>query len=115
MTRLFVDVDDTLVLYDKVGPNPYGLYHGTPWTPNHRLVEGIKQFRLDNPTELIVVWSGGGLEYAHQWNHDLGFDDTIISLTKDVSTLHLVRDGDIVVDDQDLGGKRTHKPDEWPE
>jgi len=30
---IFVDVDDTLVLYDPLrsGPHPYGVFDGIPW------------------------------------------------------------------------------------
>lgn len=113
--RLFVDVDDTLVLYQRPGPNPYGVYAGTPWEPNIRLIEGVKQFAKDNPEALIVVWSGGGRAYAIEWADRLGLGDIADGLLKDSSTMHLITEEDIVIDDMDLGGRRTHNPYEWPE
>ena len=112
MVRLFVDVDDTLVLYDLDAPNPYGIYYGTPYTINEPLLEGIKQFQLDNPNELIVIWSGGGKEYARMWGEDkLGLEG-MIYLLKDKDSFWLVNPGDIVIDDQPLK-IRTHTPHEW--
>lgn len=113
--RLFVDVDDTLVLYQTLGPNPYGYYMGTPWQPNVRLIEGIKQFHRDYPATLITVWSGGGRAYAREWAERLGLGDIVTTVIKDESTMNLITSGSIVVDDTCLGGRRTHEPHEWPE
>ena len=113
--RLFVDVDDTLVIYDTPGPNPYGVYKGSKWEPNIRLIEGIKDFQERNPESLVVIWSGGGSNYARQWIETLDLDDDLVSLIKDSTSFHLIREGDIVVDDMDLDGYRTHKPNEWPQ
>ena len=74
MVSLFVDCDDTLVLYLEVGPNPYGIYWGTPYEVNHRLVEGMLRFGERYPEALIVVWSGGGLEYAEMVMNLLGLN-----------------------------------------
>ena len=117
MGRIFCDVDDTLVLYQdaQVGPHPYGLYMGTPFAVNTRLVAGLIQFRAANLWELIVIWSGGGKEYAEMWARRLGLDRISVGLSKDVTTFDLIQEGDVVVDDEDLGGRRTHRPDEWPE
>ena len=115
MPRLFVDVDDTLVLYNKAGPNPYGVYEGTPYSINEPLLEGIKQFAKDNPDELIVIWSGGGKQYALRWAENLHIAHLVTFMDKGWPTIkELVRSGDIVVDDMDVPW-RTHAPDEWPE
>ena len=114
MANLFVDVDDTLVLYDKAGPNPYGVYMGTSWSANEPLIEGIKQFAQDNPDAVIVIWSGGGKDYAGMWAHHLRLDGLMVAMDKDdMAVKELIRDGDIVVDDMDVSW-RTHAPDAWP-
>jgi len=102
--RLFVDIDDTLILYD--------LEANTPFTINEKLLEGIKQFQQNNPDELIVVWSGGGKEYARMWGDKLGLEG-ITYLLKDKDSFWLVNSGDIVIDDQPMS-IRTHAPNEWP-
>jgi len=38
---LFVDVDDTLIIYDLPPPNPYGYFQGTPWRVNQQLLDGF--------------------------------------------------------------------------
>jgi len=111
MPRLFVDVDDTLILYDKAGPNPYGVYMGTPYSINERLVEGIREFANSG---LVTVWSGGGRDYVIEWLKKLGLDDVAFAMTKDASTLHFIEEDSIVVDDMDVPW-RTHFPNEWPE
>lgn len=115
MKRLFVDVDDTLVLYNKVGPNPLGLYMGTPYSFNTRLVDGIREFHRENPASLIVIWSGGGKDYASMWAFSLGLSAFITPMTKDIESIKvMVREGDVVIDDEPVPG-RTHSPTEWPE
>ncbi len=114
MPNLFVDVDDTLALYDKAGPNPYGIYLGTPWSPNQPLIDGIRRFAEDNSEALIVIWSGGGKDYAKQWSEVLGLDDLMVPMDKSAKLAReLVKDGDIAIDDMPVFW-RTHTPDEWP-
>jgi len=118
MSNLFVDVDDTLILYDRIGPNPYGIYFGEPYSVNDELLRGILDFHKNNPNSLIVIWSGGGKQYAEMWIDRIGLGDiipSIVGLGKDRDSLVLVKDGDIVIDDDILGGLRTHNPNEWPE
>ena len=57
---LFVDVDDTLIMYDLPPPNPYGYFQGIPWRINQQLLDGVHQFHADNPETPIIIWSGGG-------------------------------------------------------
>ena len=115
LVNLFVDCDDTLVFYQEAGPNPYGIYWGTPYEVNQRLVQGIVQFRDRDPAALIVVWPGGGVDYAEMVMIRLGLDRVAVPMLKNVLTFQLIKDGDVVVDDDPLLGRRTHEPDEWPE
>ena len=99
MTKtLFVDIDDTLVLYEHCGPNPYGVYLGIPYTINEPLVAGIRQFA---DIGFVIVWSGGGRDYVIEWLKKLGLDDTAFAMTKDNSTLHLKKSNSIVVKDME--------------
>ncbi len=116
--KLFVDVDDTLLLFDKSGPNPYGYYYGTPYTINEALVQGIRDFRTEYPKALIIVWSGGGSDYAKEVGTLLGLDSVVSRYeSKEPSTLGLIDSDSIVVDDMknlDILCKRTHDPFSWP-
>ena len=57
---IFLDVDDTLVLYrDDVTPHPYGVLMGLGFRVNHELVDRVLAHL--SPDERVVVWSGGGL------------------------------------------------------
>ncbi len=115
MVNLWVDVDDTLVLYQTdQAVNPYGYYMGTPYLFNEKLIKGIKKFSRDHPAALIVVWSGGGAEYAEMWAHKLGIGHLVHCMTKDKLSLALVREGDICVDDMEDIEQRTHDPFSWP-
>lgn len=119
MTKLFIDVDDSLVIYhdalaDK--PHPYGVYEGLPWEPNTRLIEGIRAWSVTNPHGLIIVWSGGGYQYADYWAKKLLPDLKVVCLSKTKVAMTLVSAKDIVVDDQELKMPcRVYRPDEWPE
>ncbi len=114
MVRYFFDCDDTLVLYQNMHEkNPYGFYYDQPFLLNERLADGIKAIAVNDPEAMIVIWSGGGMDYARMWKDK--FDLPGVSLTKDISTFHLIEEDSIVVDDDSLGGRRTHGPHDWPE
>ena len=120
--RLFVDVDDTLVKYQsRQAVNPYGLYKGDPWEPNQRLIDGMRAFREANPDTLIVVWSGGGREYAMTWIDLLKLNPSldVAGMGKDLGSMAIVRPDDIVVDDMadslKVSAVKVYGPDEWPE
>lgn len=114
--RLFVDVDDTLVLYENDNlQNSYGVFWGVAWRPNEVLIKGMRDYRRDNPNALIIMWSGGGREYAKMFAGMLHIEDIVDAYyIKDDTTAHLVTKNSIVVDDMDMMG-RTHRPFEWPE
>ena len=59
---LYVDVDDTLVLWDNDGS----------YTINNALIRRMYNFRSLHPDAKIVIWSSGGLEYAIDWTSKLG-------------------------------------------
>lgn len=66
MPRLFVDCDDTLILWGD-SPEPDGLYHGDKYELNVPLM-GLISCILDEHREYeLVVWSGGGIDYADRW------------------------------------------------
>ena len=109
MRRIFIDCDDTLILYQSVGPNPFGFYMETPYEVNTELVQRIRNWAAQNPDDSIFIWSGGGEGYAKMWMNRLRLGDIAVPLGKEPD---LIRDGDIVVDDEWI--VRTHLPhEEW--
>ncbi len=112
--QLFVDCDDTLLIYDThQTPNPYGHWRGQFWHPNLFLIGQITAFWSLNPTSGIYIWSGGGSDYARECSKVLNISHLVSGfLVKDITNFHLVRSGDIVVDDDNLDGIRTHSPEE---
>ncbi|KKL05781.1 hypothetical protein LCGC14_2219230 [marine sediment metagenome] len=57
--RLFVDCDDTLILYDSEGEvHPYGFVRDEPYRINDTLVAFVKAFYAKYPNALITIWSG---------------------------------------------------------
>lgn len=118
--RLFIDCDDTLVIYgtnDDDAPHPYGFTRGEPYHVNDGLVASIRAWARDNPCSLVVVWSGGGRRYARTVA-DMALPGLeVATMIKDRSTFDAVRVGDIVVDDMadSVRGIAAEvlKPGEW--
>ena len=72
MPRLFVDCDDTLVLwhYTEVKPGIFSIQQdeaGDTYHMNDELISSIPCWLSLHPEYQLVVWSGGGLEYAAGW------------------------------------------------
>jgi len=63
MSTLYIDIDDTLVtwLSDEGGPHPYG-HAAKDWRVNADVLAVAETW--DGP---LVVWSGGGRDYAEMW------------------------------------------------
>lgn len=99
MPRLFVDCDDTLVLWDT--PD-LGLT--THYDLNLELIGDVECFILHHPEYELVVWSGGGVDYATRWaercfpHRHAKLDDCVdyLVLPKDMRT---PEDQDICIDD----------------
>lgn len=92
---LYVDCDDTLVLWDT--PTVSG--HGTRWQPNTPLVAAIRRWRDANPDEPLVIWSGGGADYADLWHRRILPDVMAGAIDKGFPEQALVLPGDTCVDD----------------
>ena len=104
MKRLFIDCDDTLVLYDTGGEiHPYGWILEEAYRVNTPLVDFIHRFRDKYPGALIVIWSGGGSSYARTITRALGLEELeVVPMLKDQTTFGMVREDDLVVDDQPI-------------
>jgi hypothetical protein len=113
--RIFVDVDDTLVLWQTNSLKPDGEYLGTPYTYNRPLIAALKCHYTDHPGAMIVIWSGGGRSYAKRFAEQIFGGRHIVTLGKEPDTVSLIRDGDIVIDDMvdfTHSGKQ-YGPTEW--
>jgi len=113
----FIDVDNTLVIFGNSSPHPYGVIMGDAFEPNYKLVERLKNFDGD-----IVIWSGGGSDYARQVARMvLPTELRYIVRTKRAISMSEFASGDIVVDDQPeyyealkvIGVKVFSPFDEW--
>lgn len=62
-THLYVDTDDTLVLYGERGTHPYGVLNKLEWRLNTELVAAINVWAEAN-NAMVRLWSGGGANYA---------------------------------------------------
>lgn len=89
MKKLVVafDVDETLILQDREGQD----------YPNYSVIDLLRWFRSQGHT--IVIWSGGGEDYARTWARKLGFSDAVIApKTKEAAADLNV---DIAIDDSE--------------
>lgn len=123
--RLFVDCDDTLIIYDNIActwpdepcevhAHPYGVLRGETFKLNKPLISSIKLWVEDNPCALAVIWSGGGAQYARTIA-DIALPGVeVITLIKDETSFGMVRVGDIVIDDMGLKvPAKVLRPNEW--
>lgn len=99
---LFIDCDDTLVLWldpdghvDESSAHPYGM-GSERYVHNQLLLEGVREWREKNDGP-IVVWSGGGSDYALRFVLETGIPCDATA-DKDPG---VPREGDICVDDDE--------------
>lgn len=103
MKRLFVDCDDTLVKWLGVdgqpleGQNPYG-GGAEKWEANAELVVAIETWleREKDADPRVIVWSGGGGNYARRWAEMILPGRWHLASEKNIS---YPADGDVCVDD----------------
>ena len=94
-TPVFVDVDDTLILYEGVGIHPWGFIYGEPYNTNKKLINQLKAFKGK-----IVNWSGGGRGYAEQVAKAILPSDLKYFTMSKFAVPPDINPGDIIVDDQ---------------
>ena len=95
---LFVDCDDTLILWDNT-PLESGLY-SAKYEVNTKLIEAVHKY-LAHTKDNLVVWSGGGEEYARRWARMCFPDTEWEAISKDI-TLPDAELDDVCVDDMDI-------------
>lgn len=68
--KVYVDCDDTLVTWlgSQGGPHPYGAF-AEKWEPNRAVIAYVEEAHANGAE--IVVWSGGGKDYAETWGQRL--------------------------------------------
>lgn len=95
--RLFVDVDDTLILWPKVEESRGLLVSGDP-KANPAVIRFVERLRAFHQEELtVVIWSLGGADYARKHatpllRFDHAWDKTPIPVER----------GDLFIDDDPL-------------
>ncbi len=93
MRTLYIDCDDTLVRWLPES-------HVTEWEANH----GVIRFAEHWPGD-VVVWSGGGQEYAAMWGQRLLNHVPHRAMCKEPIALAA---GDVVIDDDPLPEWAAH-------
>lgn len=96
MLRLFVDVDGTLVRWLSATKLPEGMWLAEAWEPNTAVIQYVRRWAHDHPDGQVIVWSGGGVDYAATWGHRLLRDVPHTAAAKDIPR-H--RAGDVFIDD----------------
>lgn len=86
--RIAFDIDDTLIL-------PAIATGLSTDTPNYEVIEIYKFFQKQGHT--MIIWSGGGKDYARVWAKKLGLDpNAILEKNKEGNAI------DICFDDSDV-------------
>jgi hypothetical protein len=101
LAKLFIDVDDTLVLYlDQIdGPHPLGLWNGLEFRVNTPLIEAVREWMVRNSNGQVIVWSGGGADYAKEAADRFVPGLATWCFNKGGQNLQLPAEGDTLVDD----------------
>lgn len=95
--RLFVDVDDTLVRWlGGTDPHPYG-YGAEKWEVNEAVLAYIRAWKKENPYGYVVIWSGGGADYAETWAQRLLPGEFGVAVGK--QPVFPLQDSDTFIDD----------------
>lgn len=111
MRRLWVDCDDTLVRWlgedgqALEGQNPYG-GGSERWEANAELVEAIRAWMRANEADdpRLIVWSGGGYDYARVWADRILPGEWHMAVSKDIA---LPQYEDVCVDDAPIKVRAT--------
>lgn len=99
MNTIFVDCDDTLVVWhDEVNQDKELWIRGSNYDLNHDLIGLVKCIQSTHPEWTLVIWSGGGVEYAERWARECGFRD-FLTVPKDMRTPN---GNDFCIDDMEL-------------
>ena len=98
---LFVDVDDTLILWSKETKDGAFL---TKHEPNPAVIHFVRVFREFHPGHEVICWSTGGKDYAakHAAAHLPGMTDDCRDKYPAIPT-----PGDVFLDDDPLGSYRS--------
>lgn len=96
--RLFVDVDETLILWPLGEMGKVVIIKDEPPKPNHDVLEFVRRWVKYNPTGDVIVWSLGGLEYAAGWKNKLGISFAVAWSKEPIA----VERGDLFIDDDPL-------------
>lgn len=99
---LFVDCDDTLILWNDSARQmnqDHTLWMGDKYKPNQPLINAIRKWRGENERDVVVVWSGGGASYAKHWAELFLPNDYEVAMSKDIT---LPTEFDVCVDDMQI-------------
>lgn len=101
--RLFVDCDDTLVLWldddgdVAAGPNPYG-NASDRWKANTDLVAALNEWNENTLGSEIILWTGGGIAYARVWEQRI-YPEAADAISKDT---RIPGPDDLCIDDMPI-------------
>lgn len=107
MPKLFCDCDDTLVLwlYEEKVVDGYTYFtipnEGEKYRVNHQLILAIHDYLTAHLDTILIVWSGGGAEYAGSWARKF-FDGVSRVDGIEMKNVKYPQAGDICIDDQQL-------------
>jgi len=107
---LFLDCDGTLVLW---GDNGAGGIN-TDYTINVPLIEAVNEWQSRDPGRFVIVWSGGGKDYAERWRQIAEHYYGLVSEIAVAKAPHLLKIGaHVIVDDEPKYFKDAMLPEDF--
>lgn len=104
--KLFVDVDDTLILYYE--KHTWDLSQTSTYDVNFDLIEALEIWCKYYPETSLVVWSGTGAKWAEEISQALFPHMTITMVGSKFSFLRdIISEDDMAIDDR-LQESRTY-------
>ena len=116
--KLFVDVDDTLILYTQ--NHTWNLEDTVSYTVNFPLIDALEKWQKIYPDEYLIVWSGTGTDWALEVSQAFLTHINVHMTGSKLSLVDMTTSEDLAIDDRSQDSRqylknfgRVFSPDEF--
>ena len=116
--KLFVDVDDTLILYTQ--NHTWNLEDTVSYTVNVPLIDALEKWQKIYPDEYLIIWSGTGTEWASEVTKAFLTHLNVHMTGSKLSLADMTTSQDLAIEDRPQGSRhylrrfgKVFSPDEF--